>query len=268
MGIFDSDADIDSMVSQVFTLAKNYNVKRAVILNKRQKQKFDQLVSIENRVFDDFVKVFSSVLRERKILFAKPVNPNSKQYMTLREIAKAAYDFCKINNLDFTEGYAEFTNIAIDILKNKYSIFRLKGIINDINNYYQVKKIIENDPDKEFTSNVYKEFQSNAQVFYNILYETSNPMEYIHFYYIKETCKQLNVDYKYYIKHQFSLLNEFIKEKCPSPHLFYGEKAINRFSRTKHKMTEHEKELLQKNIITKTHFKRENTNKKNLSSDL
>ena len=138
-----------------------------------------------------FNKVYTSYRRKVFKVRVKPYSPGTKAWSLLSSIVEEAMVFCKEYGLEYRDGFIEFLDTA-----NELGILHLTKLIRNkykISSYYGVKSYIDNDPNKEFTDNLYKAFFEELATKYGVYKEWLDPEVFISFVKASEIFVKMNI---------------------------------------------------------------------------
>jgi hypothetical protein len=190
-------------VDEIINGCYPYNIRNLVItdVSKKKREKLQRIGQLQDDVVEDFVRVYTSILLDKKIKAAR-IDRNSKAFLTIKEITQQAVDFNKMFDLSQTAGFSMYVTYAIEVLGKDFSVYRLKGsadrIIKRMEHTLEVRnydwdKIMEmTDAYKRAMARMYKK---------NISIESTDQL--VHFVRACEVSGKYNASAKDWIDAQF-----------------------------------------------------------------
>jgi len=191
------------IVSVLLTHYKD-NIKDRIILTAlaKTRKKLERTVLAEENIVEDFNKVYNAAMLANNIK-TLPIKKSDPHYLTLKEIAKQAYDFCQLFDLPLEAGFNLYVDIGIKLLDRKFSIYRLKSYSIKIVEHYDNKILIENDSTPDRTIAMAKAWQSAMSQFFGQDIKVEGIKEYIYFVHAKNDADHMQADYQDWINAQF-----------------------------------------------------------------
>lgn len=181
----------------------------------------------------DDTNTFGSILeitrRRLKHKLVQSINPQSKDYNVLKEVAQLAHTFVQEFQLSKELGYQKFIELGIALMRNKYGLNKFKYYGEKIFELQETYTLVTNDDNPlatEAIALIYNEFlQKEAGL--TLPFAKENYSEWVNFYYTRLDCKTYNASPKDWIKAQFDGLA--FMSAVPELSQLYGDNAYKRY---------------------------------------
>lgn len=194
-----------SKVNKLMEKALKYSIRnRAVVVAKsRAKKTIERASAVDIGIVDQFNRIYTGVTKDKN--YKNPtIKKTDPQYLTLKEVAYQAEEFCEMFGLSREEGYKTYVEIAIELLDRKFSLYRMKGYYADnIILYYKNGLVISEDPTQEKTQKMYESWQRVLLEYFNQVIEVHDFNRYVNFVYAKNDADQLKANYVDWVTAQF-----------------------------------------------------------------
>lgn len=222
--IFEAEGLDTSKINKVMERALKYSIRNRVIVTGKSKtrKKTEKVSSIDDKVVAKFHRIYDAILKEKGIKTLS-IKKSDKKYLTLKEIAGQAKDFCDMFNLQYDEGFKKYVEIGVFLLDRKFSLYRFKGYGDKIVTYYQNLDIIDKDENKEATYEFYQFWKAGLWEYAGEVIDIKDANKYVNFVYGRKDADANNADYIDWINAQFekwSFLNV-----VPELTQFHGDNA-------------------------------------------
>lgn len=218
--VFPEDC-VDSMMKKAVGL----NIRNRIIVTakRKAKAKMARSLAVEDNIVERFNKIYNIQIKDHNIKTG-PIYKTSKSYLTLKEIAYNAQNFCRLFNFKkLEEGFGQYIKLGISLLKNKYSIYRLKGYDSKIILTYENFLLLSNDPTPERTQKMHEAWRRACYEHYNSVFDTDDPNKTIAFYYAKIEADEIKADYDDWMLAQFNKWSYL--DSVPEYVQLYGDDA-------------------------------------------
>ena len=194
-----------SKVNRLMEKALKYSIRnRAVVVAKsRAKKAIERSSAVDTGIVDMFNRIYTTITKEKS--YKTPtIKKTDPQYLTLKEVASQADEFCEMFDLEREEGFKMYIEIAMELLDKKFSLYRMKGYYADnIVTYYKNGLIISEDPSTANTRKMYETWQKVLMKYFNQIIEVKDFNRYVNFVHAKNDAEQLGANYKDWITAQF-----------------------------------------------------------------
>jgi hypothetical protein len=211
--------------------ARNHNIQNrvSVTLSSRAKKKAERSAGTDNtKIVEEFNRVFDAYNKDNNIKMLV-IHKTDPQYITLKEVANQAVSFCNLYSIESLEtGFKAYLDIALHLLKSKYSIYRLKSYGQRITEYYGAIDTIKKDTDPKRTEFMYLAWRKAVVKYFGHNLEITDPQKYMYFVMAREDADQMNASYEDWMCAQFekwSFLNSI-----PEFSQYTGEQAAINYS--------------------------------------
>lgn len=260
-----NESEAKSLVDDIFNGARGMNAGRTYVTTKALvKKKIKRVESVDKDQADEFNAIYQAVLMDRNIR-AVPIGPTDPRYITMKEVAGQAMEFCNLYNLKPAEGYKTYITLALDIAKNNFSINRMRGLIDQITKRYEEYKQISEDKDPSLTKQFYATWKAVCQQYIGRSDSITEPYLYIHFIHGRLAAEQAEANYADWIAAQFEKWASL--GSTPELSQFYGDNASLAYTKYvqkhgKQNETREEKQLQKAKVIPTKTVKQINRGKK------
>jgi hypothetical protein len=178
---------------------------------------------------NEFGSILELVRRKLKHKLVQTINPQSKDYNVLKEVALLAYQFNSTFDLPKQIGYQRFIELGVSLMRNKYSLSKFKFYAEKIFSIQEAHDLISNDPSPLGTDAIACIYDENLrkQAGINLSYTRNDYQEWVNFYYTRldiETYKANPLDW---IAAQFEGLA--FMSAIPELSQLYGDNAYKRY---------------------------------------
>ncbi len=245
------DVDVDELMKRAkpHTLKDRVNFKATAQTRKR----IERLSEAKVDLAEGFNLTYHAILKAHNIK-SLVIRSTDSRYITLREVAQQAKEFCDLFDLDFTEGSKTYLRMGIKILGRKFSLYRLKGSADRIVETYQnMQTLLTN---RKAADKMYKAWQGSVQKYFNQSMEISDVNQYVNFHHAAKEADEAGADYDDWCDAQFERLS--FMNVMPELSQLHGDKATynyNKFNLTTEKQDGHErqyfKQISKKAIVLK-----------------
>lgn len=228
--IFNKVGIDSSIVDKIMYKAKEYNIQNRVnvTLSSNGKKKAARASVIDDKTVEMFNRIYDTFNKNNNLKILT-VRKTDAHYITLKEITHQALTFCNLYDIEnLTEGFKAYLSIGYELLKSKYSIYRLKGHGQRIMDYYGAIKIIKDDAYPDKTTEMYGAWKLAVIKYFGHSLDITDPQKYMYFVKAREDADQMKADYKDWIFAQFekwSFLNSI-----PEFSQYSGEQAAINYS--------------------------------------
>lgn len=215
----------EDFVGEVMQEAIHINIKNRVSLQAKavSRKKLEKTIMAEEHIVESFNKIYDMTLKERNIRAAQ-VRKDSRTYLTLKEIAQNAVNFCKMFNfVDLEAGFKMYMVLGLEFIDKKYNIYRLKGCDDRIINRYASMEKIVDDPDKDGTARMQEAWKQSLFQFHSMEFPVDTSERQADLIYARETADKLKADYQDYMDAQFDRFSYL--NAMPEFYQLYGENA-------------------------------------------
>lgn len=228
---FDNDIfPAEEIADSIMKAAAPYSISsRSIsITNDRIEKKAKKiLASTRNdaNLFAQLLQLNRQKLRHRGV---RQIKPNSREWGMIKELAGMALDFSNEFEIERKEGFRIFIQIGLSKMK-KFQLNKLLNMYEGICEDYEGKQAILNDPNREFTDKLYKEYVSLIIQKTGIDVDYSEPSTYKYFIEAAEIANKHNLSASIYVKAQFAGFEW--RDGYPAPVQLTGTKATQRLNK-------------------------------------
>jgi len=218
------------IVNDLFHKLNKHAIRNRVIVqpNAKTKKKMKRVVSVDKDLAEAFNVIYQQVNMQNNIK-TSTITPTDARYTTLKEVAKQAQEFCGMFSLEQSFGFQTYVNIAIKKARNNYSIYRVKGLVDQIIQYYKDALDITKDKDKSGTLAFYAAWKDVSIKYLGYVSAVEDPHLYVHFIRGRIAADQKDAGYVDWISAQYEGLAEY--NTTPELNQFYTDNAALRYNK-------------------------------------
>lgn len=230
MGIDDED-QLEGITQQVFFRGKPYSVgtRSMTISTERMEKKAKRIIQSSRRDADLLASLIYATRRRMKHRGIKQIEPSSRDWPMVKEMAAHALDFSNEFELDKRAGFIKYIEVG-SMKMQKFGLSKFLNMYESICITYQAMIEIEKDPDSETTKEMYEIYSRriiDSTGVHDRLEEL--PDKYVWFVRARAQAEKMNVAVGLYMNAQFEGL-DFTKG-IPHPTQLVGPKANDRVVR-------------------------------------
>ena len=195
----------DKDMPEIMKRASKFSIKNRVnlTLTAKSRQKAQRVIEANTDLVESFNQVYMIVMQELNIKVIA-IHKGNPQYLSLKEIAQQAKEFCDLFELDYSQGFLIYVRLGIKILNKKYSLYRLKSVADRIVDRYRTIMDVNNDQKPLDTNLMYKAWEDVVKKYFNVNLDVKNDMDkYVHFVYARQDADQAGARYEDWITAQF-----------------------------------------------------------------
>lgn len=217
--------NIEPIVDEIFRQARPHAIQNRILTkpNVQTKKKAARTVSVDKTLAQEFHGIYQQENMANQIKTAA-ITPSDSKYLTLKEVAKQADEFCQMFNLSRDQGFRVYVRIAITLAGRNYSIYRVKGLADKIIQRYKDLLKIQEDEDSDGTKEFYAQWRMVSIKYIGGATDITEPGLYAHFIYGREAADQAEADYYDWIAAQFERWSS-INGSTPELSQLYGDNA-------------------------------------------
>jgi len=230
MGIEDKD-QLEGIASEVFFRGKPYSVstRSMTISNERMEKKAARIIQSSRRDADLLASLIYATRRRMKHRGITQIQPSSRDWGMVKEMAAHALDFCNEFDLDRRSGFLKYIEVGLSKMQ-KFGLAKYLNMYEGICLTYQAMIEIEQDPDAETTKEMYEIYSQRVIDNTGINDRLEElPDKYVWFARARAQAEQMNAAVGLYMNAQFEGL-DFTKG-IPHPTQLVGPKAHDRVVR-------------------------------------
>jgi len=173
-----------------------------VTSNSKSKKKIERLLDTEVNM-EQFTRIYTNVMVMRNIK-SMLIRKGDPQYISFKEVATQAKDFCDLFELDYEEGLRQYIECGVDLLGVKYSLYRIKAYAGRIVDYYKDLLLISEDPNPEGTKKMFNAWVKAVHKYYGSHIDTGkNVAVYAHFIHARNDADSIGANYSHWMYAQF-----------------------------------------------------------------
>lgn len=221
--------DYTTLVKEIARRCRAYTVNNRSVIPSTQKLARDaeRLVASGNMEVFKFQSLLNKVRATLKHLGITTIKTGNRDWLTLKEVAKNATEFCEAFKLKPEEGYVIYCKIGISKMQ-RYNISKFISLHAIICEQYRAEELIDKDLYPSITAKFHtlycRAIIDRVGISANYM---DDPINYAHFVEATSQCLSLAGKIEDYLKCQ---LEAFAwRSDYPQPIQLKGEKAINRF---------------------------------------
>lgn len=210
-----------------FQMRKQYMVSAP---NSKIRKKLEKNQNAENDITEKFNMILTGLLQMKQMKNVPVIYKESKNYILLKEIAKAAHEYAV--NFDFTpleEGYKSFCELAMRIMGKKYKLEKIKYYLPKMYDMTEAIMLIEKDVNKEGTKLFYDTWQSVGSKYSTVPLILLEVEDWLHIIYARDEADSMKANYEEWITAQFEGLS--FMNVIPELNQLYGVNAKKRYQK-------------------------------------
>jgi len=233
---------VGTIVEDIFFHARGVNSGRTHVTAKSvTRKKIQRVESVDKTDADKFNSIYRSVLMDKQIKSLE-IKPNDPRYLTMKEVAGQAKEFCELYEFGQVEGYKMYITLAIDILKSNFNIYRMKNISDPVISRYEDYKSINEDKSPDNTRVFHASWKAASQQYVGRSESITEPHLYVHLIRGREAADSVKAHYTDWISAQFEKWAGM--GSIPQLSQFYGDNASLAYNKyyAKHGKKEETKE--------------------------
>lgn len=225
-----TESENKKLANYLLSRGKTYSLSHRMIYvsNDKMLKKAEKIKVTNSSDAGKFAELLTMYRRKFKHRGINQIKPGDPDWLTLKEVSAQATEFCNEVGLPIKEGYKEYIQIGLGMIK-KYSLNKFKSVHSSIINKYDALQELAEDKDPAGTKEVHSMYtrimdEKTGMSFGNDYKE--NPEKYVCFKRAKDEATRLKIPVKIYITAQFSAMEW--QNRIPDPLQLYGDKAIER----------------------------------------
>jgi hypothetical protein len=155
------------------------------------------------------------------------IQPGSRDWLEIKEICKLATEFSNEFEFSLKEGYKEYIEIGIKLMKS-YSLSRFKYLHSNIYQRYELVDEIARDKYPDKTDALYKHYMKrvNQKIGWTATNIKDDCTKYVYFVRVRKEAEDIGIAWGVYIDAQFEGLEW--ANAIPDPSQMVGVKALER----------------------------------------
>jgi len=215
----------EDLTAHIMKSAVKRNIRNRVVVTakSRSRTKLKRTIAAEDQIVEKFNGIYNMMLQERDIRSTQ-IHKTSSQYLVLKEIAKNAQECCEMFNAVLETGFKRYIEIGLDLLKNKYTIYRLKGAHPKILLRYENTLKLEGYDDTEGFMRMYIAWKKALLKYHQLDFDVEDPDRLVAFIYAIDEATKVKASYEDYIDAQFDKWS--FLDSMPEFSQLYGENAV------------------------------------------
>lgn len=219
-----NEVEVESLVSDIFHGARQFPaMNRSQITAKAAtRKKAERVNSVATPDAEAFNSIYQSVLLEKGVR-ATTITKNDGRYITMKEVAAHAKEFCDMFELKKEVGYKTYVSLGIEVAGSKFTINYLKGLSDRIIKTYENYQTIHGDVSRESTTEFYTYWKAVSQKYTGRAESITEPHLYVHFVHGREAADEAKAPYAEWIVAQFERWAGM--GSTPELSQFYGDNA-------------------------------------------
>jgi len=200
------------------------NIRNRVIVTakSRGRDKLKRTIAAEDQIVEKFNGIYNMMLQKHDIRSTQ-IHKTSSHYLVLKEIAKNAQECCEMFGEVLEEGFKRYVEIGLDLLKNKFTIYRLKGTHPKILLRYENLQKLERYEDEDGFKRMYLAWKKSLFKYHQLDFDVEDPDRLVAFIYAIEEASKLKAVYQDYMDAQFDKWS--FLDSMPEFSQLYGENA-------------------------------------------
>lgn len=195
----------DKQADDLLFKAVKYSIRNRVFITVKSssKKKLDRILEVETFLVDQFNRVYMGIMVEKNMR-TLTIHKNSKMYLTLKEVAAQAKEFCDLFQIPLEEGFKEYVRLGVKLLGRNYNLYRLKGNASRVVDYFRNLQVLKEDQKPVDTFAMYKTWLKVLEVYFHVQLDVYNEADkYVHFVYAREDADLIKANYTDWITAQF-----------------------------------------------------------------
>jgi hypothetical protein len=189
-------------VNDIFKASLKYSIRNRVLITTKNRKKVERYVEASTNLVTDFNRIYQGVVVANNIK-AMAIHKGSQQYLTLTEVTNQAVEFCQLFDLGYETGFKLFVELGLKILRNKFSIYRLKGCASRIVEHWKSKLVIDGDDKPKQTDIMVVAWHTAVKTYYSKNIGLDDPELRSHFIYARIDADSMDADYYDWMYAQF-----------------------------------------------------------------
>lgn len=247
-----------SKVNTIMEKALKYSIRnRSIVVgNYKTRKSVERTSAVDINIVEDFNRTYDAIIKSKGIK-AITVKKTDPAYLTMKEIAKQAYDFCQMFELAQSEGFRIYIETGIELLERKFSLYRLKSYADRIVSSYQNALVVTQDENKEGTKKAYESWQRALQKHFGQIIEINTTDKYVNFVYARQDADLMDADYFDWMDAQFQkwsfvgIIPELSQLHGENAALYYKTYITQKYKNDTTTEREHFKKVQDKKITLK-----------------
>lgn len=234
-GIFSQigiSSDLAIKVMEVATTTKKQLKKEYIISTptSKIKKKLDKNKEAESDYTENFNRILSAVQQIKQSKNIPVIFKDSKNYVLLKEIAKAAHDYASsFKFIPIEEGYKKFCEIAMEIMGKKYKLEKIKYYLPQIYEITECLILIQADINKKGSQEFYLQWKDIALKYSVTPVDLMKQEDFLHIIYARDEADNMKAKYTDWITSQFEGLS--FLSVIPELNQMYGIGAKRRYQK-------------------------------------
>lgn len=208
---------------------KSISSRSIISSNKKMEEKTAKIKLAGRSDTGVFAQLLLLIRRKYHHKGLQLIEPGMPDWVNLKETCKLATEFAREFGLTLKQGYTEYLNIGMGMMKN-FSLYKFKSMHSVICNVFECTLEIQRDKTPSHTTMLYELYlrKVNQKLGWENNDYKDNPTKYVCFVRAKELAWKFKIRIEDYINAQFFAMEWGERTMIPDPHQLYGDKAVER----------------------------------------
>lgn len=222
------DADITTLVNQIFLKARKYALTHRSLLDGQQRLARKRLqiqssTQADALLFSETLFLYRQGLKQKGV---SRIKVGSKDWLIIKESAASALQFAEDFNLPSKEAFTLYISISMSKM-NKFNNMKLPSMYSAVCEAYEAMQVIQSDGTSNLTQIAHKTYRGLVYEHTNLDFDyTKLPEKYVFFIKAKDIAMDLGLSPDTYIRAQFEGMK--FRNGIPDPAQLIGDKALER----------------------------------------
>lgn len=223
--------DYAGFTKRVFIEARPYsvNTRSFQVTSERGEKKAKKILASSTKDADLMARMVYAVRIKLKHRGVQHIKPTSRDWGTVKELAKLGNDFCLDYSLDKREGYITYITLGASKMKT-FNLTRIPNMHESISRTFEATQEISKDPSPELTAKVHEYYRYKVARKTGIINNfKGEPEKYVFFVRVAKLISDLTVQVSHFIDAQFEAME--YRNSFPEPPQLIGQKAKERLNK-------------------------------------